>query len=152
MDADKHEQLAEEGNAAPGGADLAVMADGHPAAAPVRRRRQRLEGAVLSTAARLPLVQLLDMIQPHVTNESVFHTRRLKIKAQLALAYEQLREEQPKRKLLLQTFRTMHELVREEMHDIHRDEVKAAAKEFVLATIKNAPAIISAAHQVKLLS
>ncbi|QNH63887.1 hypothetical protein [Hymenobacter sediminicola] len=117
------------------------------------RRRRRLEGAVVTTATKLlPLVELLDAIQPHVTNESVFHTRRMKITAQMALAYAQLKTERPKRKKLALAFRTIGELVLEETRDISRDELKEAAKEFVLATVKNAPALISAAHQAKLLS
>ena len=115
--------------------------------------RRRLEGAVMTTATKLlPLVELLDAIQPHVTSESVFHTRRLKISAHMALAYAQLKTERPKRKTLVLAFRTIGELVLEETRDISRDELKEAAKEFVLATVKNAPALISAAHQAKLLS
>lgn len=116
-------------------------------------KRQRLDGAMLSTATKLlPLVKLLETIQPVVANDSVFHTRRLKINAQIALIYEQLREERPKRKALSLAFKTMGDLVLEETRDISKDELKQAAKEVVLATIKNAPAIISAAHQAKLLS
>ncbi|WP_375437938.1 hypothetical protein [uncultured Hymenobacter sp.] len=116
-------------------------------------KRHKLSGAVVSTATKLlPLVQLLETIQPLVTNESVFHTRRLKINAQIALVYEQLKDERPKRKALLVAFKTMGDLVLEETRDISKDELKQAAKEVVLATLKNAPAIISAAHQAKLLS
>lgn len=117
------------------------------------RRRQRLEGTVVSTATKLlPLLELLDAIKPHATNESVFRTRRRKINAQLAVAYAQLRQERPKRETLLVACQTIGELVREEAHDISKDELKEAAREFVLATLKNAPAIINAAHQAKLLS
>ncbi|UOQ65455.1 hypothetical protein [Hymenobacter volaticus] len=116
-------------------------------------KHQRLNGAILSTATKLlPLVKLLETIQPVVANDSVFHTRRLKINAQIALIYEQLKEERPKRKALSSAFKTMGDLVLEETRDISKDELKQAAKEVVLATIKNAPAIISAAHQAKLLS
>ncbi|MDF7813334.1 hypothetical protein [Hymenobacter sp. YC55] len=120
---------------------------------PGNSKRHRLDGAIVSTATKLlPLVKLLETIQPVVVNDSVFHTRRLKINAQIALVYEQLREERPKRKALTLAFKTMGDLVLEETRDISKDELKQAAKEVVLATIKNAPAIISAAHQAKLLS
>jgi hypothetical protein len=123
------------------------------AAAILSRRRRRLEGTVFATATKLlPLLELLDAIKPHASNESVFRTRRRKINAQLALAYAQLRQERPKRETLVLAFQTIGELVREEAHDISRDELKEAAREFVLATLKNAPAIINAAHQAKLLS
>lgn len=116
-------------------------------------RRHRLSGAVITTATRLlPLVELLESIQPHVANESVFRTRHRKLNAQISLAYAQLRAEQPKRKALLHVFKTIGELVVEETHDISKDELKQAAKEVVLATLKNAPALISAAHQARLLS
>lgn len=122
-------------------------------AAMLSRRRQRLEGTVVSTATKLlPILDLLNAIKPHTANESVFRTRRRKINAQLAVAYAQLRQERPKRETLLVAFQTIGELVREEAHDISKDELKEAAKEFVLATLKNAPAIINAAHQAKLLS
>ena len=116
-------------------------------------KRHRLDGVMVSTATKLlPLVRLLETIQPVVSNDSVFHTRRLKINAQIALVYEQLKEEKPKRKALTSAFKTMGELVLEETRDISKDELKQAAKEVVLATIKNAPAIINAAHQARLLS
>ncbi|WBA40390.1 hypothetical protein [Hymenobacter canadensis] len=123
------------------------------ASAILRRRRRRLEGTVVATATKLlPLLELLDAIKPHAASESVFRTRRRKINAQLALAYAQLRQERPKRETLVLAFQTIGELVREEAHDISKDELKEAAREFVLATLKNAPAIINAAHQAKLLS
>ena len=122
-------------------------------ASPANTRRHRLRGAVIATAAKLlPLVELLESIQPHVADESVFRTRHRKINAQISLAYAQLRTEQPKRKALLHVFTTIGELVVEETHDISKDELKQAAREVVLATLKNAPALISAAHQARLLS
>ena len=122
-------------------------------AASANTRLQRLSGAAIATATKLlPLVKLLESIQPHVVNESVFRTRHRKINAQISLACAQLRAEQPKRKALLHIFRTISELVVEETHDISKDELKQAAKEVVLATLKNAPALISAAHQARLLS
>ena len=116
-------------------------------------RRHRLSSAVVATASKLlPLVQLLESIQPHLANESVFRTRRKKINAQITLAYAELKAEKPKRKALLRAFKTMGDLVIEETRDISKDELKQAAKEVVLATLKNAPGLISAAHQARLLS
>jgi hypothetical protein len=118
-----------------------------------RRRRQRLGGAVVSTATKLlPLVELLETIQPHVANESIFHTKRVKINAQIALVYAQLKSERPKRKALMHAFKTMGEVIRDETRELDKDDVKDATKEFVLATIKNAPGLIGAAHQAGLLS
>ncbi|GAA4369319.1 hypothetical protein GCM10023185_42860 [Hymenobacter saemangeumensis] len=123
-------------------------------AAPRRgRKRQRLAGAVAGTATKLlPLVALLDAIQPQVANESVFRTRRKKIQAHLAEMYEELREPRPRRQALTHTAQALAELVREEIRDISKDELKQAAKEVVLATLQNAPALISAANQARLLS
>ncbi|QDA58961.1 hypothetical protein [Hymenobacter jejuensis] len=116
-------------------------------------RRERLSGAAVATASKLlPLVKLLDAIQPHVAHESVFRTRRKKIQAHLALVYTELHSERPKREALTHAFQTLADLVREESRDISKDELKQAAKEVVLATLKNAPALINAAHQARLLS
>jgi hypothetical protein len=102
-------------------------------------RRQRLGGAVAATATRLlPLVALLDAIQPQVTNESVFRTRRKKIRAHFDMVYAELQ--------------ALTDLVREETRDISKDEIKQAAKEVALATLKNAPALINVAHQARLLA
>ena len=117
------------------------------------RRRERLGGAVVSTATKLlPLVELLETIQPHVANESIFHTKRVKINAQIAVVYVQLKSERPKRKALIHAFKTMGDVIREESRELDRDDVKDATKEFVVATIKNAPGLIGAAHQAGLLS
>ncbi|RYY15326.1 MAG: hypothetical protein EOO36_12900 [Cytophagaceae bacterium] len=116
-------------------------------------RRQRLGGAVASTATKLlPLVALLDAIQPQLAQESVFRTRRKKLKAHLAEAYAELHAERPRRQALTHAFQVLADLVREEAQDISPDEWKQAAKEVVLATLKNAPALINAAHQARLLS
>lgn len=116
-------------------------------------RSQRLNEAAVTTAAKLlPLVRLLETMQPLVANESVFHLRRLKIKEEMALAYAELRAERPRHKALLHAFKALGELVVEEAHDISKDELKQAAKEVVLATLKHAPQLISAAHQARLLS
>ncbi|MBF9238826.1 hypothetical protein I2I05_15595 [Hymenobacter sp. BT683] len=114
---------------------------------------QRIRGAVATTATRLlPLVALLDTIQPAVDQESVFRTRKKKIKLHLAEAYAELQTERPRRQALSHAFQTLAELVLEETRDISRDELKQAAKEVVLATLKNAPALINIAHQARLLS
>ena len=152
MISDKNTAAAEPQALPAAAPDTCAAPEAAVAAAP-GRRRQHLEKAAVATAAKLvPLMELLDSIKPHMANESVFRTRRKKINVQVALAYEQLKAERPKRKMLVLAFSTMAELVREEMHDISKDELKEAAKEFVLATLKNAPAIINAAHQAKLLS
>jgi hypothetical protein len=132
---------------------LGSSAEHQPEVTGLSGRRQRFSGAVISTATKLlPLVELLETIQPYVANESVFRTRRKKINAQLVLVYAQLREERPKRQALTQAFKILGDLVLEETRDISQDELKQAAKEVVLATLKNAPALISAAHQARLLS
>jgi hypothetical protein len=103
-------------------------------------------------AKLLPFVALLDKIQPHVASESVFHTRRKKIQAHLAVVREELHQPRPKRQVLTHTVQVLTELVREEARDISQDEVKQAAKEVVLATLQHAPALLNAAHQARLLS
>lgn len=116
-------------------------------------RRRRLDGAVAATATKLlPLVALLDTIQPQVANESVFRTRRKKIQAHLAEVREELLTERPKRFALLHAFQALADVVREETQDISQDEIRQAAKEVVLATLQNAPALINVAHQARLLS
>lgn len=116
------------------------------------RRRERLDEAVVATATKLlPLVTLLDAVQAQAANESVFRTRRKKIQLHLAEAYAELRVPQPRHLVLTHAFQTLAELVREETRDISPDELKQAAKELVLATLKNAPALINVAHQAQLL-
>jgi hypothetical protein len=116
-------------------------------------RRRQLSGAVATTATKLlPLMALLDAIQPQVASESVFRTRRKKIQAHLAVAYAELRVPQPRHQVLTHALQTLAELVREETRDISPDELKQAAKELALATLKNAPALLNAAHQARLLS
>ena len=46
----------------------------------------------------------------------------------------------------------MGKLVAHEIRDISWDEVKQAAREVVLATLRNAPALINAAHQARQIS
>jgi hypothetical protein len=128
--------------------------DAWPVAAPAAAlgRRQRLGGAVVATATKLlPLVALLDAIQPQVANESVFRTRRKKIRAHFDEVYAELQAERPRHKALTHTFQALTDLVREETRDISKDEIRQAAKEVALATLKNAPALLNAAHQARLL-
>ena len=117
------------------------------------RRRHRLSRAVAGTATKLlPLVTLLDTLQPQIANESVFRTRRKKLQAHLAEVYQELQEPRPRHQMLAHTFQALAELVREEIRDISKDELKQAAKEMALATLQNAPGLISAANQARLLS
>ncbi|UPL50088.1 hypothetical protein [Hymenobacter sublimis] len=121
--------------------------------APVPTHTAKRDKLLLSAATRLvPLVELLDRIKPHVGQNTVFSTRRHKIDAQIALAYEQLRADQPKRQALTEAFKTLSEFVLEETREVSKDEVKESAKRFVLATLKNAPHLIGAAKQAGLLS
>lgn len=106
-----------------------------------------------ATATKLlPLVALLDTIQPQLANESVFRTRRKKLRAHFDEVYEELQAERPRHKALAHAFQALTDLVREETRDISKDELKQAAKEVVLATLKNAPALLNAAHQARLLA
>ena len=120
---------------------------------PSRPSRPSLTGAVASTATRLlPLVALLDAIQPSVSKESVFRIRRKKIKQHFNEIYAELHAARPRREALTHAFRALAELVQEETRDISKDELKQAAKEVVLATLQNAPALINIAHQARLLA
>ncbi|MFD2720223.1 hypothetical protein ACFST9_15975 [Hymenobacter monticola] len=115
--------------------------------------RPSLTGAVATTATKLlPLMALLDSIQPSVTKESVFRIRRKKIKQHFTEVYAELHAERPRREALLHAFQALAELVQEETRDISKDELKQAAKEVVLATLQNAPALINVAHQARLLA
>ncbi|MBX0290598.1 hypothetical protein K3G63_09130 [Hymenobacter sp. HSC-4F20] len=127
-------------------------AAGAPDATPAATASKR-DKLLVSTATRLlPLLELLERIKPHVGNNTVFSSRREKIDAQIALVYEQLKSDQPKRQALTDAFKTLSDFVLEETHEISKDEVKESAKRFVLATLKNAPNLISAAKQAGLLS
>lgn len=118
-----------------------------PSAAATTSRRHRL--AATTATQLLPLLRLLDTIQPHVASDSVFHLRRLKIQAHFAEACQEIRAERPRRQALQFAFHALTELVREEARDISRDELQQAAREVVLATLKNAPALINAANQAR---
>lgn len=118
-----------------------------------RGRRPSLSGAAATTATKLlPLVALLDSIQPSVTKDSVFRIRRRKIKQHFADLYAELHAERPRREALTHAFQALAELVRAETRDISPDELKQAAKEVVLATLQNAPALLNIAHQARLLT
>ena len=124
-----------------------------PTVALATTRHRRLTRAAASTATKLlPLVALLDAIQPQVAQESVFQTRRKKIRQHWEVVYAELHTERPRRQALTHAFQTLADLVLEETRDISKDELKQAAKEVVLATLKNAPALINVAHQARLLA
>jgi hypothetical protein len=113
----------------------------------------RIDAAMVKTATKLlPLLALLDTVQTQVASESVFRVRRKKIQLHLTEAYAELRAERPRHLALSHTFQVLSELVREETHDISSDELKQAAKEVALATLKNAPALLNVAHQARLLA
>lgn len=114
------------------------------------KRRQRLAGATVTRL--LPLLRLLDTIQPQAASDSVFHLRRLKIQAHFAAVRQELRAERPRREALQFAIHALSELVRKEARDIHRNELRQAAKEVMVATLKNAPALINAANQARLLA
>ena len=134
------------------GAEIPAAA-GRPLRPSRRGRRSSLTGAVATTATKLlPLVALLDAIQPSVSKESVFRIRRKKIKQHFTEIYAELHAERPRREALTHAFQALAELVQEETRDISKDELKQAAKEVVLATLQNAPALINIAHQARLLA
>lgn len=112
-----------------------------------------LDAALVSTAGKLlPLVHLVEAIKPHIATEPVFEARREKIQAQMVIVLKQLKTERPKRKALTHAFETMGAIARESAHEVGKDDLKQSAKGFVVATLKNAPSLISAAHQAGLLS
>ncbi|MBH8556938.1 hypothetical protein [Hymenobacter negativus] len=130
-----------------------VVRSGAAPVAAENTRRPSLTGALTSTATKLlPLVALLDSIQPSVSKESVFRIRRKKIKQHFTEVYAELHAERPRREALVHAFQALAELVQEETRDISKDELKQAAKEVVLATLQNAPALINIAHQARLLA
>ncbi|TGE07821.1 hypothetical protein [Hymenobacter fodinae] len=115
-------------------------------------KRDKLAIKLVSTATKLrPLFELLEKIQPHLENDSVFSSRREKISTQLAIVRAQLKLEQPKHRAVAEAFHMLGEFVREEAREVTKDEVKESAKRFVLATVKNAPSLIAAARQAGVL-
>jgi hypothetical protein len=94
---------------------------------PTPRRRERLTGAVATTATKLlPLMALLEAIQPQLNQESVFRTRRKKIKQHWLAVYEELHAERPRRQALTHAFQALADLVLEETKDISKDELRQA--------------------------
>ncbi|QKG55744.1 hypothetical protein GKZ68_03260 [Hymenobacter sp. BRD128] len=121
--------------------------------AAVRQRRQRLDGAVVESAARLlPLVVLLDTLQAPPIQESVFRTRRKKVRAHWDAAYAALQAEHPRHRALAHALQGLADLLRDEARDISPKEWQRAARELALATLKNAPGLISVAQQARLLA
>jgi hypothetical protein len=117
------------------------------------RHQLHLTDMMAATATKLlPLLAILDAVQVQANAESVFRARRRKIQLHMAIAYAELRAGRPRHQALSYTFHTLAELVREETHDISHDELKQAAKEVALATLRHAPALISVAHQARLLA
>lgn len=153
MNSDNPEVVEDYSFAPHDGADLSGP-DGYTAKVAAKaRRRDRLSDKVATTATRLlPLLELVEKIRPHVENDSVFTSRREKMKTQLALIQEQLRADQPRHKALAEAFRMLSEFVVEESKDVSKDEVKESTKRLVLAALKSAPDIIRAAHTAGLFS
>jgi hypothetical protein len=121
--------------------------------AALQRRRQRLDGAVVESTARLlPLIALLDALQAPPTQESIFRTWRKKLRAHWDDAYAELQAGHSRHRALASALQTFADLLREEARDISPEEWQRAARELALATLKNAPGLISAAQQARLLA
>ncbi|NML63815.1 hypothetical protein HHL22_01225 [Hymenobacter sp. RP-2-7] len=126
--------------------------------AAVRQRRQRLDGAVAESAARLlPLVAIVAALQSPPIQESVFRTWRKKLRAHWDTAYAALQAAPcgpagPGHHALAHALHTLAELLRDEARDISPEEWQRAAKELTLATLKNAPGLISAVQQAQRLA
>ncbi|MBO2032496.1 hypothetical protein J4D99_13955 [Siccationidurans ginsengisoli] len=121
--------------------------------AAVRQRRRRLDGAVVESAARLmPLVALLDALQAPPAQESVFRTRRKKLRAHWDAAYAELQAVHPRHRALAHALQSVADMLRDEARDISPEEWQRAARELALATLKNAPGLISVAQQARLLA
>jgi hypothetical protein len=126
--------------------------------AAVRQRRQHLDGAVAESAVRLlPLVSLLAALQAPPAQESVFRTWRKKLRAHWDTAYAVLLAAPrgpagPGHHALADALHTLADLLRDEARDISPEEWQQAAKELALATLKNAPGLISAVQQAQRLA
>ena len=126
--------------------------------AAVRQRRQHLDGAVAESAVRLlPLVALLAALQAPPAQESVFRTWRKKLRAHWDTAYAVLLAAPrgpagPGHHALADALHTLADLLRDEARDISPEEWQQAAKELALATLKNAPGLISAVQQAQRLA
>lgn len=92
---------------------------------------------------------LLEAIQPQLNQESVFRTRRKKIKQHWLAVYEELHAERPRRQALTHAFQALADLVLEETKDISKDELRQAAKEVALATLKNAHKMIGMGERMR---
>ncbi len=124
-----------------------------PAAdSPPPRHPHLTEAAIVTATKLLPLLRLLEKMQPLVVNDSIFHLKRVRIQEEMTRAYGELLAEKPRHQALLIAFKTLSELVREETNSLSKDERKQAAKELLLATLLNAPRLIGAAHQARLLA
>ena len=114
------------------------------------RRPPRPGAKTAAVATRLvPLVQLLETIQVHMADDSIFHLKRVRIQEEMTRAYGELLAEKPRHEALLLAFKTLRELLKEETRD--KDERRQAAKELLMATLRNAPKLISVARQARLL-
>lgn len=120
-------------------------------------KREKLSNTLVAGAATtatklMPLLELVEKIRPHVENDSVFTSRREKMKAQLTLIQGQLKSERPRREAVVHAFQTLGEFVVEESREVSKDEVKESAKRFVLLALKTAPDLLRAAHTAGLFS
>ncbi|MCB2377153.1 hypothetical protein LGH70_06140 [Hymenobacter sp. BT635] len=137
-----------------------IQVDISPAAAPVSVRMGRREklsstlvaGAATTATKLMPLLELVERIRPHLENDSVFSSRREKMKAQVLIIQGQLKADQPRREALTQAFKTLGEFVVEESREVSKDEVKESAKRLVLVALKTAPDLLRAAHTAGLFS
>ncbi|UOQ51870.1 hypothetical protein [Hymenobacter cellulosivorans] len=121
------------------------------------RKRDRLMNPLVATAATtatklLPLVELVERIRPHMENDSVFTSRRDKLRAQLAIVQQELHADKPRHEAIAHSFKLLAEFVREESREVSKDEVKESAKRFVHVALKTAPELIRAAHTAGLFS
>ncbi|UOQ71103.1 hypothetical protein [Hymenobacter cellulosilyticus] len=121
------------------------------------RKRDRLMDPLVITAATTavklqPLLELVERIRPHMEHDSVFTSRRDKLRAQLSIIQEQLHADQPRHEAVAHSFKLLAEFVREESREVSKDEVKESAKRFVLVALKTAPDLIRAAHTAGLFS
>ncbi|GAB3289501.1 hypothetical protein [Hymenobacter tenuis] len=145
--------VEEDKSASTGHAGLRTTARNKVRAINYKYAQPTIDVALVSTACKLlPLVHLIEAIKPHIATEPVFESRREKMHVQMALVLEQLKSERPKRKALTHAFKTLGDFTIESVREVKKEELKNSAKGFVVATIKNAPSLISAAKQAGLLS
>jgi|GEM_PF-5972303 len=90
------------------GAPVAPLIALAPAKEVTHGRRHRLAGEAAITATKLlPLVALLDAVQPAAPQEPVFRAQRKKIQLHLALVYKELQAERPRCHILAHAFQTL---------------------------------------------